>query len=117
MKPKLIITTLSLLALCAGIISCTTATATRTANGQSDSIIVKSFLSTIQDGSYSNGSGMTLSVSSATPDQKSIAILAGTVGDIAKAGMLLAAKATNAPPASNPPPVVIVSNTFVLPAK
>ena len=98
--------------LCAGIIGCTRATATHTAvGGAVDSITVKSLLSTINNGCYSNGAGMTLSVSSATPDQQSIAILAGTVGDIAKAGMLLAAKPTN----SATPTEVIVTNVIQMP--
>jgi hypothetical protein len=97
---------------CASIVGCTTATATKTSkDGSTDSIKVQSFLSTIQNGSYSNGTGMALSVSSATPDQQSIAILAGTVGDIAKAGMLLAAKPTN----SATPTEVIVTNVIQIP--
>jgi len=75
--------------------ACTTATATRTASGVTDSIKVSSFLSTINNGMYTNGSGMALSVSSATPDQQSIAILAGAVTDLGKSAMLLSRPPTN----------------------
>ena len=81
---------------CAGIVGCQTATATKLGkDGTQDTIAVKSFLSTISNGAYSNGTGMTLSVSLATPDQQTISILAGSVVDLAKA---LAKPPTNAPP-------------------
>lgn len=97
--------------------ACTTATATRTSNGVTASVQVKSFLSTIQNGKFSvtnaDGTAMSLSTDQSTPDQQSISILAGTVGDIAKGAMLLA---TNRPePKPTPPPVVVVTNTFTLP--
>ena len=82
-------------AFCSLLSSCTTATATRTASGVTDSIKVSSFLSTINNGMYTNGSGMALSVSSATPDQQSIAILAGAVTDLGKSAMLLSRPPTN----------------------
>ena len=79
--------------LAVAVVGCTTAIATRTnADGTKDSIAVKSFLSSIQNGNYSNGTGMALSVSSATPDSQTILGLAGIVGDLGKAGMLMASK-------------------------
>ena len=83
---------------CAVIAGCQTATATKVSkDGTQDSISVKSFLSTINNGAYSNGTGMTLSVSLATPDQQTIAILAGSVVDLAKT--FAAKQPTNATPA------------------
>jgi len=92
--------------LIAALCGCVSATATHTAkDGSADSVTVKGFLETIANGNYSttnsNGTGMTLSTTSATPDQQSIAILAGTVGEIAKAGMAMAAKAPTNAPAAN----------------
>ncbi len=86
------------------IIGCQTATATKTSkDGTQDTIKVSALLSTINQGAYSNGSGMTLSVQQATPDQQSIAILAGTVGELAKAAMAFAVKAPTNSPSTNAP--------------
>jgi hypothetical protein len=54
-----------------------------------DSITVKAFLMSIKQGQYGSGT-TTLTVSDATPDQQSIAILAGAVTDMGKAAMLMA---------------------------
>ena len=74
-----------------------TATRTTTVNGiaTTDTITVKSFLESITDGSYSTTNGMVLSTSSATPDQQSIATLAGVVGDLGKSAMLMSSRPTN----------------------
>ena len=95
-KAKVVVPLLAL----AFLIGCASAVATKSSTGTNgvvtaESITVKSFLSTINNGSYSNGSGMTLSVSSATPDQQSIAILSGAVTDLGKSAMLLAKSPTN----------------------
>lgn len=128
MKSKLIITTLSLLALCAGIIACLTgcqtAKSTRTTTNPStgatatDTIEVRSFFASITSGQYAttNAEGSrVLSVDVASPDQKSIATAVGGFTDLAK--IIIPFLATNrpAPVTPNPPPVIIVSNTFVLP--
>lgn len=84
--------------LCLALTSCVNVTATRRTapNGViTESITVKAFLESIQDGTYSTTNGMALSTSSATPDQQSIATLAGVVGDLGKSAMLMAARATN----------------------
>lgn len=82
--------------VCAAAIGCQTATVTKTSkDGTQDSIEIKSFLGKINQGSYSNGTGMTLSVADAGPDQQSIAILAGAVADISKAAMFMARPPTN----------------------
>jgi len=88
--------TFLLLALCSGCVV-VTATRTTTLNGVpvTETITVKSFLESITDGTYSTTNGMVLSTSSATPDQQSIATLAGVVGDLGKSAMLMAAKPTN----------------------
>jgi hypothetical protein len=87
---KSLISLLCVLAL----VGCVNVTATRTTtvNGVSttDSIVVKSFLESITDGTYSTTNGMVLSTSSATPDQQSISTLANGVVNIAT---LFAAKA------------------------
>lgn len=73
---------------------------TTTSNGvtTTDSINVKSFLATLHNGAYSNGNGMVLTVTDATPDQASIATLSGGLVELGKAALLLAQKpATNAP--------------------
>ena len=74
-----------------------TATRTTTVNGilTTDTITVKSFLESITDGTFSSTNGMVLSTSSATPDQQSIATLAGVVGDLGKSAMLMASRPTN----------------------
>ena len=85
--------------LCLALCGCVNVTATRTTtvNGvaTTETITVKSFLESITDGSYSTTNGMVLSTSSATPDQQSIATLAGVVGDLGKSAMLMASKPTN----------------------
>ena len=72
------------LALC----GCISATATRTVNvaGQPvvESIKVRAFLGNIHQGVYTNGNGMALTVTDATPDQQSIALLVGGVTELAK---------------------------------
>lgn len=88
---------------------CTSATATRsvtTAAGitTADSITVRSFLSSISNGVYgttnADGTCMSLSTSDATPDQQSIAILAGGLVDLGKVGLGMLSKApTNLVPA------------------
>ena len=80
------------LALCGCV--AVTATRTTTLNGipTTETITVKSFLESITDGKYETTNGMVLSTSSATPDQQSIATLAGIVGDLGKSAMLMAAK-------------------------
>ena len=74
-----------------------TATRTTTVNGvaTTDTIKVQSFLESITDGKYETTNGMVLSTSSSTPDQQSIATLAGVVGDLGKSAMLMSAKPTN----------------------
>ena len=84
-------------AVLAALCGCVSATATRTVNGVSESIKVSAFLSTIKNGNYTNGNGMTLSVTDASPDQQSIAILAGSVVELSKAAMFMAKQPTNAP--------------------
>lgn len=87
---------------CAVIVGCQSATATKTSkDGTQDSIKVLSFLGRINQGGYSNGTGMTLTVTDASPDQQSIAILAGAVADVAKTAMLLSR--TNVPATTNAP--------------
>lgn len=99
--------TLPLLAMlaalaCMMICGCQSATATKVSkDGTQDSIKVLSFLGRINQGGYSNGTGMTLTVTDASPDQQSIAILAGAVADVAKTAMLLGR--TNVPATTNAP--------------
>ena len=83
------------LALC-GCVN-VTATRTTTVNGvaTTDTIKVQSFLEIITDGKYETTNGMVLSTSSSTPDQQSIATLAGVVGDLGKSAMLMASRPTN----------------------
>ena len=101
-----------LLALCClgALCGCVSATGTKTissANGvtTTETIVVKGFLSTITDGTYSCSDGssntMTLATTSATPDQQSIAILAGGIVDLGKVGLGLLTKNpfTNSPAA------------------
>lgn len=81
---------------CAFLSGCISATATRTVTGAdgivtSDSITVKGFLESIGNGTYSSTNGMVLSTSDTTPDQQSIATLAGIVGDLGKGALALAA--------------------------
>jgi hypothetical protein len=90
---KQFISVLALAALC----GCVSATATKTENGVTEAVKVSSFLSTIKNGNYTNGSGVSLSVTDSSPDQQSIAILAGAVADLGKTAMLLAMP-TNAVP-------------------
>ena len=89
---------------------CVSATASRTAkDGSTDSIKVSSFLSTITNGKYgvtnSDGTSMALTTDASTPDQQSIAILAGAVTELGKGAMALAAK-----PVTNAAAVVVVTN-------
>jgi hypothetical protein len=84
-----------LLALYVCVSGCVSATATRTGkDGSTSSIKVVGFLENVAGGTYtttnSDGTSTTLAVANATPDQQSIAILAGVVGDVAKSAMLLA---------------------------
>lgn len=84
------------------ISGCVSATATRVTANQdgsttTDTIKTSAFLENIGNGAYSNGTGMTLSVTSATPDQASIATLAGGVVDLGKAALAFAATKTNSP--------------------
>lgn len=65
-----------------------------------DTIEVKSFLGKINNGRYSDGHGMILSVTAAGPDQESIAILSGAVVDLAK---IAAGKQPTNSPATNAP--------------
>jgi hypothetical protein len=77
---------------------CVNVTATRTTSSSgvvTDTITVKSFLESITDGTYGTTNGMLLSTTSATPDQQSISVLAGVVGDLGKSAMLMAARPTN----------------------
>lgn len=85
---------MSLLAL-AFLVGCVSATAMRTnKDGSTSSIKVTGFLESVAGGTYtstnSDGTSTTLAVANATPDQQSIAILAGSVADIAKSAMLMA---------------------------
>ena len=94
MKYHFVLTALGV-ALIAG---CVSSTATRTVQSTSgdtttDSVKVSAFLASLHNGAYSNGSGMTLTVTDATPDQQSIAILAGGVVEMGK--MFMTAKGTN----------------------
>jgi hypothetical protein len=86
---------IAVVALCGCV--AVTATRTTTINGVpiTETIKVQSFLESISDGTYSTTNGMVLSTTSATPDQQSIATLAGVVGDLGKAAMLLAKQPTN----------------------
>lgn len=68
-----------------------------------DQLKVDAFLETISNGNYTSGNGMGLSVNSATPDQQSIAVLAGVVGDLGKSAMAMAARTNTAPQATNAP--------------
>lgn len=80
------------------LVDCVSATAIRESNGVKESVIVKGFLSSIRNGTYTNGSGISLTVSDASPDQQSIAILAGSVVELSKAAMVFATKQpTNSP--------------------
>jgi hypothetical protein len=94
-----LLTLLLLLALCGCATGCVNVTATRTTtvNGvaTTETITVKSFLESITDGTFSSTNGMVLSTSSTTPDQQSISILAGVVGDLGKSAMLMASRPTN----------------------
>jgi hypothetical protein len=78
---------------------CVNVTATRTSTVAgvvyTDTITVKAFLENIADGMYTTTNGLTLSTSSATPDQQSIATLAGVVGDLGKSAMMMANRPTN----------------------
>lgn len=76
---------------------CVSATATREVNGTRESVVVKGFLSSIKNGTYTNGSGISLTVSDASPDQQSIAILAGSVVELSKAAMFMSRPPTNSP--------------------
>ena len=70
----------SLVALC----GCVEVTATK------DSIKVSSFLTSIKQGVYTNAAGgIALTVNDASPDQQSIATLAGAVADLGKTAMLM----------------------------
>jgi hypothetical protein len=93
---KTLITSLLLAALC----GCVSATATRTGkDGSTSSIKVVGFLENVAGGMYtstnSDGTSTTLAVANATPDQQSIAILAGSVADIAKSAMAMSSRGTN----------------------
>jgi hypothetical protein len=77
------------------LVGCVSATATRTGkDGSTQSINVTGFLENVAGGTYtstnSDGTSTTLAVANATPDQQSIAILAGAVADLGKSAMLLA---------------------------
>jgi hypothetical protein len=72
---------------------CVSATATRTTKeGVAETVKVSSFLSKISNGVYTNGSGVSLSVTDATPDQQSIALLAEGVVKLGAQALALAAK-------------------------
>jgi hypothetical protein len=66
-------------------------------DGSVESITVKGFLANVSGGNYvstnRDGTVTTLSIQNATPDQQSIAVLAGGVVDLAKLFML--ARQTN----------------------
>ena len=81
MKPLLVCLLALVLSGCVNV----TATRTTTVNGVSttDSIVVKSFLESITDGTYSTTNGMALSTSSATPDQQSISTLSSGIVSLA----------------------------------
>jgi hypothetical protein len=86
--------------LLAALCGCVSATATRTGkDGSTSSIKVVGFLENVAGGTYtttnSDGTSTTLAVANATPDQQSIAILAGVVGDLGKSAMLMASRPTN----------------------
>ena len=74
---------------------CVSATATKTSSGITETIKVSSFLSTIKNGNYTNGSGISLSVTDSSPDQQSIALLSAGVVELGKSAMLLAHPPTN----------------------
>jgi hypothetical protein len=89
---------LGLLLLAAVGGGCANVAATRTTqllDGQTvtDKITVRAFLESIKQGQYSSGSGLTLSVSDATPDQQSIAKLSD--GVISLATLFAARQPTN----------------------
>lgn len=108
MKTKLAI--VSALALLCAFTGCTSATASKVGkDGTTDSIQVKSFLSTIKNGAYTsagtNGPGITLTVTDTSPDQEAIGILAGGIVELSKAAMVFAAKApTNSAPVTTNAP-------------
>jgi hypothetical protein len=81
---------LLLISALACLTGCVSAKATK------DTIVVKGFLMSIKNGNYTNGMGVGLSVTDASPDQQTIAFLAGSTVELAKA---LAAK----PPTNSVP--------------
>jgi hypothetical protein len=93
---RIILSSIAAAALC----GCINVTASRTTTGTNttDSISVRAFLETINQGTYGTSNGLYLTTTQTTPDQQSIAILAGAVVDLGKSGMALAAtQQTNSP--------------------
>jgi hypothetical protein len=86
---------LAVLAVLLCLCGCVSATATKTENGVTEAVKVSSFLSTIKNGVYTNGQGVSLSVTDSSPDQQSIAILSGALVDLVKT-----MRSTNAVPVS-----------------
>ena len=72
---------------------CVNVTASKTFDG-TETIKVSSFLSTIKNGCYTNGNGLGISVTDASPDQQTIAKLSGDVVSIAT---LIMTVRTNSP--------------------
>lgn len=88
-----------LLSVCLALCGCVSATATHTANGATDSITVRGFLEDIGTGNYTNGSGMSLSVSAAQPDPEAAQAISGLT-QLGLSALALASKApTNSVPA------------------
>lgn len=93
---KALLACLLALALC----GCVSATAIKTlSDGSVQTIKVKGFLAKIDGGSYTttdrDGVVTTLTIQSASPDQQSIAVLAGAVTEMGKSAMLMSKPPTN----------------------
>ena len=110
MRIKAIITSLTFAIAAAALVGCAAAKVTKTTttldkDGKpvvvKDEVAVNSFLSSIKNGKYtstnSDGTSQTLSTDDTSPDQQSIAVLAGGVVDLGKEALLLLKKQTNAP--------------------
>ena len=117
MRIKAIITSLTFAIAAAALVGCAAAKVTKTTttldkDGKpvvvKDEVAVNSFLSSIKNGKYtstnSDGTSQTLSTDDTSPDQQSIAVLAGGVVDLGKEAMLLLKHQTNAPTAGTNAP-------------
>lgn len=77
---------IALIIACTALTGCLDVTATRKGSGtnSTDTVRVRAFLETINNGTYGTSNGLYLSSTSATPDQQTIAILAGAVVELGK---------------------------------